>query len=81
MASSLCSLEKAEGVEKIVSRAFETFGHIDILFNNAGYSHPCTPISATDEEWEARLNIHVMACVRTCRLIIPKMLEQKWGRL
>jgi NAD(P)-dependent dehydrogenase (short-subunit alcohol dehydrogenase family) len=74
-------LEKAAGVEKVVSKAFETFGQIDILFNNAGHSHPCTPISATDEEWQSILNIHLMACVRTCRLIIPKMLEQKWGRI
>jgi len=22
-----------------------------------------------------------MACVRTCRLIVPKMIEQKWGRI
>ena len=74
-------LEKAEGVEKVVSAAFDTFGRVDILFNNAGYSHPCTPISATDEEWQAMLNIHLMACVRTCRLIVPRMIEQKWGRI
>jgi len=74
-------LEKAEGVEKVVSAAFDTFGRVDILFNNAGYSHPCTAISATDEEWKAQIDIHLMACVRTCRLIVPKMLEQKWGRI
>jgi 3-oxoacyl-[acyl-carrier protein] reductase len=74
-------LETAEGVNKIVSAAFDAFGRVDILFNNAGYSHPCTPISATDEEWQAMLNIHLMACVRTCRLIVPKMIEQKWGRI
>ena len=74
-------LEKAEEVEQVVKKTFKTFGHIDILFNNAGHSHPCTPISATDEEWIAQLNIHLMACVRTCRLIIPKMIEQKWGRI
>ncbi len=74
-------LEKAEGVEKVVNRTFQTFGHIDILFNNAGHSHPCTPISATDEQWITQLNIHLLACVRTCRLIVPKMIEQKWGRI
>jgi 3-oxoacyl-[acyl-carrier protein] reductase len=74
-------LETAEGAKKVVSEAFDAFGRVDILFNNAGYSHPCTPISATDEEWQAMLNIHLMACVRTCRLIVPKMVEQKWGRI
>ncbi len=74
-------LEKAEGVEKVVSETMKAFGHIDILFNNAGYSHPCTPISATDEEWQAMLNIHLMSCVRTCRLVIPQMIERKWGRI
>jgi 3-oxoacyl-[acyl-carrier protein] reductase len=74
-------LEKPEDVERLVSSAFDKFGRVDILFNNAGYSHPTTPISTTDQEWYNLLNIHLMACVRTCRLIIPKMLEQKWGRV
>lgn len=74
-------LEKAEDVEKLVSKAFEVFGTVDILFNNAGHSHATTPIDATDEEWQSQLDIHLMACVRTCRLIIPKMREQKWGRI
>ena len=74
-------LEKAEEVERLVSKAFEVFGQVDILFNNAGHSHATTPIDATDEEWRSQLDIHLMACVRTCRLIIPKMREQKWGRI
>jgi len=74
-------LEKPADIERLISKSFERFGKIDILFNNAGYSHPTTPIDATDEEWQSMLNIHLMACVRTCRLVIPKMLEQKWGRI
>ena len=74
-------LEKPEEVEKLVSSAFQKFGHIDILFNNAGYSHPTTPITTTDQEWFNLINIHLMACVRTCRLVVPKMIEQKWGRV
>lgn len=74
-------LEKAEEVERLVSKAFEVFGQVDILFNNAGHSHPTTPIDATDEEWRSQLDIHLMACVRTCRLILPKMIENKWGRI
>ncbi|HJO91892.1 MAG TPA: SDR family NAD(P)-dependent oxidoreductase [Victivallales bacterium] len=75
------NLETAKGVQKAVSKTLKKFNKIDILFNNAGHSHPCTPISATDKEWESILNIHLMACVRTCRLVIPGMIERKWGRI
>ena len=74
-------MEIAAEVEKAVHETYASFGHIDILFNNAGHSKPCTPISSTDEDWVSQLNIHLMACVRTCRLIVPKMIEQKWGRI
>uniref|UniRef100_A0A450T863 3-oxoacyl-[acyl-carrier protein] reductase n=1 Tax=Candidatus Kentrum sp. FW TaxID=2126338 RepID=A0A450T863_9GAMM len=77
----LADLEEASGADKVVSAAFDEFGQVDILFNNAGHIHPCTTISATDTEWESQINIHLMACVRTCRAIIPKMIEKKWGRI
>ncbi len=79
--SVAADMETAEGAEKVVNAAFDAFGTVDILFNNAGHSHPCTPISATDEEWIEQLNIHLMACVRTCRMVVPKMIDQKWGRI
>uniref|UniRef100_A0A450T6W3 3-oxoacyl-[acyl-carrier protein] reductase n=1 Tax=Candidatus Kentrum sp. FW TaxID=2126338 RepID=A0A450T6W3_9GAMM len=74
-------LEEAEGVQKVISSAFDEFGHVDILFNNAGHAHACTPISATDEDWASIINVHLMACVRICRAVIPKMVEQGWGRI
>ena len=74
-------MEIAAEVDKAVHETYANFGHIDILFNNAGHSKPCTPISSTDQDWVSQLNIHLMACVRTCRLIVPKMIEQKWGRI
>ncbi|VFN03762.1 MAG: 3-oxoacyl-[acyl-carrier protein] reductase [Candidatus Kentron sp. G] len=74
-------LEAAGGADKVVSAAFDRFGHVDILFNNAGHIHTCTAIDATDEQWASQIDIHLMACVRTCRAIIPKMRERGWGRI
>lgn len=74
-------LEETGGANKVVSAALDRFGRVDILFNNAGHAHPCTAISATDEEWASSINIHLMACVKTCRAVIPNMRERGWGRI
>lgn len=74
-------LEKTEEVEKMVAIVFASFGHVDILFNNAGHSHVCTALGATDEEWMSQINIHLLSCVRICRIIVPKMVERRWGRI
>ncbi|MBF0530872.1 MAG: SDR family NAD(P)-dependent oxidoreductase, partial [Deltaproteobacteria bacterium] len=36
------NLETAEGVTRMMERAFEVFGHVDILFNNAGHNRDNT---------------------------------------
>ena len=59
----------------------ERFGAVDILVNNAGQSaaKPFTQIS--DEEWQADLDLKLMAAVRLTRLVWPGMQAQKWGRV
>nr|VFJ90652.1 MAG: short chain dehydrogenase [Candidatus Kentron sp. H]VFJ91762.1 MAG: short chain dehydrogenase [Candidatus Kentron sp. H]VFJ98391.1 MAG: short chain dehydrogenase [Candidatus Kentron sp. H] len=47
-------LEEAGGVDKVVSAAFDWFGHVDILFNNAGHIHSCSALGATDEGWASQ---------------------------
>lgn len=74
-------LETATGVNRMMDAAFEVFGHVDILFNNAGHNRDNTPIGASDDQWQAILNIHLMAQVRACRRVIPKMQERGWGRI
>lgn len=57
------------------------FGAVDILVNNAGQSAAKPFIQITDEEWQADLDLKLMAAVRLTRLVWPAMQEQKWGRV
>jgi len=59
----------------------ERFGAVDILVNNAGQSAAKPFIQITDEEWQADLDLKLMAAVRLTRLVWPTMQEQKWGRV
>ena len=74
-------LEKVADIERMIAAVYAAFGHVDIVFNNAGHSHMCTALGSTDEEWLSQINIHLMSCVRICRLVVPKMAQRKWGRI
>ncbi|MDB5899280.1 MAG: Short-chain dehydrogenase [Ramlibacter sp.] len=56
-------------------------GPVDILVNNAGHHAFGSFVQITDEQWEADLQLKLMACVRLTRLVWPQMVERRWGRV
>ncbi len=53
--------------EKLVNAAVEGFGGIDIIVNNAGYTWDNVIQKTTDEQFQAMLDIHVVAPFRVLR--------------
>lgn len=76
-----CDVTDPKAVIATHKAVVERFGAVDILVNNAGQSaaKPFTQIS--DEEWQADLDLKLMAAVRLTRLVWPAMQAQKWGRV
>lgn len=54
---------------------------IDILVNSAGISGECTFIEMSDEAWSRSIDINLTGAMRTCRAVLPGMIEQRWGRI
>jgi 3-oxoacyl-[acyl-carrier protein] reductase len=74
----LRSDEEAAAVAKEASAAF---GGIDILVNNAG-GFPMKPwLQSTATEWVDLYNDNVGSVVRLVTLLVPSMVERKWGRV
>lgn len=58
----------AEGfAERFVSAAVDTWGGLDIVVNNAGYTWDNVIQKMTDEQWFAILNVHLTAPFRIMR--------------
>jgi NAD(P)-dependent dehydrogenase (short-subunit alcohol dehydrogenase family) len=67
-------LATAAGVDAAVSYVLQTFGRTpDILINNAGLADPVPFENLSDERWARAFDINLMACVRTCRALLPRM--------
>ncbi len=74
-------LSKAEDITKVVDETIKTFGRIDILVNNSGGPPSGTFFDFSDEDWNDSFDSILLYPIRMCRLVIPYMKNQKWGRI
>ncbi len=65
--------------QKAVDAAVAEFGHIDILFNNAGIVTQGTAETTEEAVWNDTLALNVTAVWRMCKLVIPHMQRQGGG--
>ncbi len=72
---------KQEDCERMVSTAIETYGHVDILYNNAGAGIRKKLHEHTDEEWNFVLNVNLNAMFRGARAVLPHFIKQGSGNI
>lgn len=72
-------LARPADVEKMVKIAIERFGHIDILFANAGSYVAGQAVEGSADEWDRVININVNSVFRAVRAVLPHMIERRSG--
>ncbi len=68
-------LTKTDAPAKLVERAIEAFGKIDIIVNNAGYTIDAPIHKMSDEQFQAMLDIHTVVPFRVIRAAAPHLRE------
>jgi 3-oxoacyl-[acyl-carrier protein] reductase len=68
-------LTKAGVCEQLIEKAAESFGTIDIVVNNAGYTWDGPIHKMTDEQFQAMLDIHTIVPFRILRAVAPHLRE------
>jgi len=56
-------------------------GAVGVLVNNAGYSQSGAVESVPDERVRAQFDTNVFGLLTMCRLVLPRMREQGWGKI
>ena len=69
------SVTDVEFPGRVVKTAAESFGGLDIIVNNAGYTWDSVIQNMTDEQWYAIIDVHLTAPFRIIRAATPYMRE------
>jgi 3-oxoacyl-[acyl-carrier protein] reductase len=60
---------------ELVTAAIDHWGRIDIVFNNAGYNWDAPIVELSDEQFQAMLDVHLLAPFRLLRAAGPHMMS------
>jgi len=73
-------LDKTE-IEAAVKQTIETFGHVDVLVNNAGVNVRKPVLELSSEEWDMVLNTNLKGYLLMAQAVVPHMLARGSGKV
>jgi NAD(P)-dependent dehydrogenase (short-subunit alcohol dehydrogenase family) len=75
-----CDVSNPEQVEAAIGRVIETFGELDIAFNNAGVENKAAPVHEIElEEWGRILDINLRGTFVCMKHELAQMVRQGSG--
>ncbi len=72
---------KPAEIEKAARQAIATFGHIDVLVNNAGYGVNGAIEEVSEDEFESMFQTNIYGLIRTTRAFLPHFRQQRSGHI
>jgi 2-hydroxycyclohexanecarboxyl-CoA dehydrogenase len=66
-------------VQETTAHVLQTFGHIDVLINNAGWDELKPFLQTTPDFWEKIIAINYKSVLNTCYAVLPHMVTRKAG--
>lgn len=76
--TDLSQLKSIQNLYSIITSKFE---NIDGIILNAGGPPPGLILDHSDEAWQSAINTNLLSVIRICKLFVPSMQAQKFGRI
>src|SRR5690606_32308416 len=77
-----CDIGRWSDIDRLVSRACEVFGRIDVLVNNAGIAHDPQPVADVDEAmFDRYFQVNTKGPMRLASLVAQRMVQSGGGSI
>ena len=70
-----------DGVERVIEKAVDTFGGLDVLVNNVGRAGGADLLDTSDADWQAAFDETLFPAIRASRLAVPHMRQRGGGAI
>jgi 3-oxoacyl-[acyl-carrier protein] reductase len=70
-----------DGVERVIEKAVEEFGGLDVLVNNVGRAGGASLLDTSDAEWQAAFDETLFPAIRASKLAVPHMRQRGGGAI
>jgi len=77
----VCDITNEESVKNAMQSVMDTFGHIDILLNNAGIAVRGGVDSMSVEEWDRAFDTNVKGIFLASKYVVNHMKEKGYGKI
>ena len=76
-----CDVSDVKEVNTFFKSVEKSFDRIDVLVNSAGIRKDALTPLMKDEQWQSVIDVNLTGTFNMCRLVIPIMLKNKYGRI
>ena len=75
------NLKDENDVKKAINQTIEKFGRIDVVVNNAGFTHLSTIEEMSDKDAREEFDINIFGVLNVIRNVIPHMRKNGYGHV
>jgi NAD(P)-dependent dehydrogenase (short-subunit alcohol dehydrogenase family) len=68
-------------IQRVLDETVQSFGGVDVVFNNAGIIRRTTAVETTVEEWDRVFGVNVRSIFLMCKHVVPLMAANGGGSI